>query len=288
MKGFLFAISTIVLWSLTAVIAALLKGKADFITIVTIMMTLAFCLFSFYILLKSDIFWSETKKLKTKDFFILLGIGIFLPLYFLTYYYSLQNLPTVEANIINYLWIMVMVFISSFIFKTIEKFSIKEWFFLFLGFIGCAIVIYDPSNNFQFDKRYIITFISVFCAGFYYSLILLSNRFYSTPIFTYFLSMILSVPLLWILFIFTNRAVTLPTDTWLFIIFVGIVVFGIGQIIWNIALKENSRLSVFAYATPVASTFFLWLFLNNEVRTMAWIGGMIILISNIFIKENKN
>lgn len=286
-KGFILAFLTIILWSLTAVFAGILNGTANFITIVTIMMTFSYILFSILVLSNKKKFVSETKQLKKKDLMIIISIGFFMPLYFLTYYFSLQNLPRVEANIINYLWIIVMVFISSTVFKTIPPFTKKEWFYFFLGFLGCAIVIYEPSNNFQFNKQYFITIIAVFSAGFYYSLIFLANRFYHTPIFIYFSSLSFSLPGLWFIFIYTNQTLTMPLETWVYLIFIGFVIFGTGQIIWNIALKENSRFSIFAYSTPVVSTFFLWFFLGDSVSLSVFIGGTIILFVSIFIKEKK-
>lgn len=170
LKGYTYATITVLLWSLTALLARVLKNDADYITIVVIMMTLSLFLFGGVVISKRDKYLKESKKMKKQNLIVIIGISLFLPLYFLTYYYSLQNLPVVEANMINYLWIMVMIVLSTYVFKTIDKFNAKEWTFAVLSFVGALIVMYNPSVTFYFEKGYLITFLSVLAAGAYYSL----------------------------------------------------------------------------------------------------------------------
>lgn len=283
-KEYIFAATSIMLWSTVAVITKLLLGEVNNFQLLWISV-----FFAGLFLLILNICTGKIKKLKNyslKDFLtcILTGIpGTFL--YYVFYYAGADMLLASQAFVINYLWPIMSVVFACIILK--EKMSFKKAIAIIMSFVGVIIVVGGELVNLNNN----IIGGAACCAmgavsyGIFTALNQKSN--YDKP-----LSMMISY---FTTFIFTTVINGVCGDLFipspvqiLGFAWNGMFTMGIASTVWIMALEsgKTAKISNLAYITPFLSLIWTALVLNEPV-TVNSVAGLVVIVSGILIQLKK-
>lgn len=190
----------------------------------------------------------------------LVGVGGLFGYHFF-YFLAIKNAPALEANLINYLWPLLIVLFSAFLPN--EKLRWYNIIGTFLGLVGAVVLILCKNGftkiNFDFHEGYIYAIIS---AILWASYSVLSRKFASVP--TAIISafcLIVAIMSFCTHFIFEITVV--PSAKELFFAFLlGLGPVGGAFYVWDIGMKKGDikLLGTLSYATPLLSTLMLIIF----------------------------
>lgn len=190
----------------------------------------------------------------------LVGVGGLFGYHFF-YFLAIKNAPALEANLINYLWPLLIVLFSAFLPN--EKLRWYNIIGTFLGLVGAVVLILCKNGftkiNFEFHEGYIYAIIS---AILWASYSVLSRKFASVP--TAIISafcLIVAIMSFCTHFIFEITVV--PSAKELFFAFLlGLGPVGGAFYAWDIGMKKGDikLLGTLSYATPLLSTLMLIIF----------------------------
>ena len=188
----------------------------------------------------------------------LLGIGVFgLFGFHLALFAALQNAPAVQANLVNYLWPLLIVLFAPVFLGS--KLKLKHALAAVVGFIGAALAILSGgrvSGGLEIGYLY-----ALIAAIIWASYSLLTKRFGSFPTSAVGTFALVSGLLALIAHsLFEPAAVIAPVD-WLMLIVMGLGPLGGAFYLWDYALKNGKaqRIGLISFATPLLSTLFLLL-----------------------------
>ncbi len=281
-KGNLAGLIAIVLWSTLALFTVLTKNIPPF-KLLFMVFFLAYSVALIY------------RRIKTKRFSLayrpplkvwILGIyGLFG--YHLCYFLALKNAPALEANLINYLWPLLIVLFSAFL--PHEK---LKWFHVVgvaCGFLGVLVLlnVHEAHFAWEYAKGYFFAFL---CAFIWSSYSVLSCYFGNVP--TSVIGDFCGVTALLSLIahgLFESHYI--PTfNEFLAVVGLGLGPIGLAFFVWDYAMKKGDikLIGTFAYMTPLLSTLLLVLFHQAQPHATIWIAcGLIMLGSFISSLASK-
>jgi len=280
-RGNLFGILAILLWSTLAVLAVLSGDIPPFELVAISFFVASFV--GLFMLKKQK--HSLKKLLEVPKLSWVIGIsGLFG--YHFFYFFAIQSAPAVEANLINYLWPLLIVLFSSFLPN--EK---LRWFHIvgsLLGLLG-AFLLVSKNGSLEFKDEYINGYIyAVIAALIWSSYSVISRKFSHVP--TYSVTgFCISTAVLSLICHLLFEVTVIPTFTQLF----AIILMGLGPVggafyVWDYGMKSGDIkiLGSLAYFTPLLSTFLLILFsLASMNKTITIACFLIMLGSMISSKE---
>ena len=160
-KGNLFGLITILLWSSLALFTVFSGNIPPF----------ELLFLSFFVASIIGLFMMRKQNKRVKDLFKIpikvYFIGVFgLFGYHFFYFLAIKNAPAVEANLINYLWPLLIVLFSSFLPN--EKI---KWYHLvgtLLALLG-AFLLVSKGGSLEFEKRYLLGYIYALIAALIWS-----------------------------------------------------------------------------------------------------------------------
>lgn len=192
-------------------------------------------------------------------------------LYHVVYFYALESAPAVEAQLIAYLWPLLIV-----LFSALLPGGGLRWFHLagtLLGFLGAALLITggELALKAEFWAGYLL---AVICAVIWATYSVTNKRFGKVPsevvggfcgvvaILGYFFHLIF------------ERTVVPEGDQWLAIAGLGLGPVGLAFFAWDHGTKRGSLpvLGALAYAAPLLSTLLLLVF-GHAAGTKLWVLG---------------
>lgn len=251
-RGNLFGLFTILLWSSLALFTVL-SGDIPPFQLLAI---------SFFIASFIGLFMLKKQKKRIKDLFkIPLKVYFFgvygLFGYHFFYFVAIKNAPAVEANLLNYLWPLLIVVFSAFLPN--EK---LKWYHIlgtFLALIG-AFLLVSKGGSLEFDESYVWGYASAIIAAFIWSSYsVISKTLKKIPTYTVtgfcFLTAVFSLGAHLIL----EQTIT-PTSTQLFAsIMLGLGPVGGAFYLWDFAVKnaDIKILGSLSYLAPLLSTLIL-------------------------------
>ena len=254
-RGNIFGVLTILLWGSLALFSILTKGIPAFQ--LTAMVFLVASFVGLILLKKQNIKIKELFKIPLKVW--LIGVvGLFG--YHFFYFLAIKNAPAVEANLLNYLWPLLIVLFSAFLPN--EK---LRWFHILgtiLGLFG-AVLLLIKGNELSFEKEYMMGYIFALVAALIWSSYsVISRTFAHIP--TYAVTgFCLVTAVLSAICHFIFESTILPSQSE----FIGVLMLGLGPVggafyLWDYSVKnaDIKLLGSFAYFTPLLSTFILVLF----------------------------
>ena len=251
-KGNVYGVLAILLWGSLALLSILTTNIPAFQ-----LTAMAFFIASFIgiILLKKQIIkLKELFRIPLKVWFI----GVFgLFGYHFFYFLAIKNAPVVEANLLNYLWPLLIVLFSSFLPN--EK---LRWFHILgalFGLIG-AFLLVSKDGSFSFEIQYIWGYIFALIAAFTWSLYsVISRTFAYVPTYAVTGFCIVTAVLSTICHLIFEITV-IPNQSELF----GALMLGLGPVggafyLWDYGVKnaDIKLLGSISYFTPLLSTFIL-------------------------------
>ena len=259
MRADFYALGAIVLWASLATLATLLSDIPPFL------LTGIGLLVGSLISLPLSRFKLSAWKVPAKT--LMVGVyGLFG--YHLMLFIALQTAPAVEANLVNYLWPLLIVVLAP-LFSRHLKLDPRHTIAASAGFTGAAIAIVSSgqvSGVFVFEVGYLFALAAAVIWA-TYSLMTTKLRAFPTSAIGLF-GLVSGVLAIGAHFLLEDRAVISLSD-WVLLVILGLGPLGGAFYFWDAALKigDPRRIGLLAFLTPLLSTTLL-LFVSG--RSLSW------------------
>ena len=182
---------------------------------------------------------------------------------------GLQNAPSVQANLVNYLWPLLIVVLAP-LFIPGTRLKGRHIAAAVVGFVGASLAILSGAELVSgFAIGYVYAF---FAAVIWATYSLLSKRisFNTASVGTFgFVSGVLAL----LVHIGFEPQVALTADDWLLLVVLGLGPLGASFYLWDYALKQGNpqRVGLIAFLTPLISTTLLLVVTGTE---LSWLLGL--------------
>lgn len=201
--------------------------------------------------------------------------------YHFFYFLALKSAPALEANLINYLWPLLIVLLSAFLPN--EKLRWYHCVGALLGFIG-AFVLLGFGKEIVFSSQYGQGYMyALICAFIWSSYSVLSRYFGAIPTLSVGgfcgASALLS---LGAHLIFEQTHIP-NAQEFLAALGLGLGPVGVAFFVWDYGMKQGDikLIGSLSYATPLLSTLMLTLFGRSAPSSAIWIACMLIVLGSI-------
>ncbi|MEY5146183.1 MAG: hypothetical protein RL224_497 [Actinomycetota bacterium] len=266
MNSRLAALGAIVLWSSLASLATLIPNVPVFLK------TGVGLLIGSVIALPLARF--QIKQLAVKPKILLLGVyGLFG--YHAALFIALSTSPSVQANLVNYLWPLLIVLLAPLFSKKV-KLNLRVVIGGLMGFIGASLAILSGSSS---DGLFYSGYLFAFMAAVIWSTYsLATNRIgsFPTPAVGLFalVSGILSIAMH---FVFETQ-VSLTSFDWMILVLLGLGPLGAAFYLWDYAIKRSNpqEIGLLSFLTPLLSTGFLLVITGQALSWLLAIAAALI------------
>jgi drug/metabolite transporter (DMT)-like permease len=261
-KAKLYALAAIALWSLLATLGLALKHVPPFL--LTGIALLAGSLLALPFVLKNPDQWKIPASTLALGVYGLFGFHFLL-------FIALRYAPPVEANLVNYLWPLLIVLLAPLFLPGLQLRAMHVVAGL-MGFTGAAIAILGSGAGTSggWHWGYLPALASAFIWA-SYSLMTKRVRHFPTPAIGLFglVSSLLSLLCHWTL----EPQALLSSQDWLLLLAMGLGPLGAAFFLWDKALKlgDARQIGILSYLTPLASTALLIL---ASGRALNWSIGL--------------
>ena len=257
MKADLFTLGAIFLWASLASLATLLSNIPPFL--LTGIGLIIGALVSLPALRSGITAWKI--PLKT----LLIGVyGLFG--YHFMLFLALQTAPAVEANLVNYLWPLLIVLLSPLFTKSLSL-NFRYVLAALSGFAGAVLAITSGGSGFGFSSIELGYFFALAAAVIWatYSLATTKVPRFPTPAIGLF-ALVSGVLAIGAHFLF-EPAASISTADWLLLLVLGVGPLGGAFYLWDAALKigDPRRIGLLAFLTPLLSTALLVVVSGNSL-----------------------
>jgi drug/metabolite transporter (DMT)-like permease len=257
MKADLFTLGAIFLWASLASLATLLSDIPPFL--LTGIGLVIGALVSLPSLRSGLTPWKI--PLKT----LLIGVyGLFG--YHFMLFLALQTAPAVEANLVNYLWPLLIVLLSPLFTKSLSL-NLRYVLAAISGFAGAVLAITSGGSGFGFSSMEVGYFFALAAAVIWatYSLATTKVPRFPTPAIGLF-ALASGVLAIGAHFLF-EPAASISTADWLLLLVLGVGPLGGAFYLWDAALKigDPRRIGLLAFLTPLLSTALLVVVSGNSL-----------------------
>ena len=275
-KGNISGVFSLLLWSTLASSTVLVKKIPPF-QLVSMSFFIAF--FIGLVLWKKEGHgvWIHL-KLPIKNWII--GImGLFG--YHFFYFLALKNAPALEANLINYLWPLLIVLFSAFLPGVRLR-----WFHIIgvlFGLFG-VIVLVGAGKGFDFNMEYAKGYFYAFlCALSWSSYSVLSKHLGKVPVSSVGAFCGVTAILALVFHLLFEPTVIPSFESLLVIIVLGLGPVGGAFYLWDFGVKNGDiqMLGTFSYATPLLSTVLLVVLGLANPNSNIWIACLLIVLGSI-------
>jgi drug/metabolite transporter (DMT)-like permease len=257
MKADLFTLGAIFLWASLASLATLLSNVPPFL--LTGIGLIIGALVSLPALRSGITQW----KIPVKT--LLIGVyGLFG--YHFMLFLALQTAPAVEANLVNYLWPLLIVLLSPIFTKSLSL-NFRYVLAAISGFAGAVLAITSGGSGFGFSSIEVGYFFALSAAVIWatYSLATTKVPRFPTPAIGLF-ALVSGVLAIGAHFLF-EPAASISTGDWLLLLVLGVGPLGGAFYLWDAALKigDPRRIGLLAFLTPLLSTALLVVVSGNSL-----------------------
>lgn len=206
----------------------------------------------------------------------LLGIAGYFGYHFFLFY-SFRYAPAIEANLINYLWPVIMVVVTPAFFKG----EGLKWYHILgacLSVIGSVVLIAGKGG--QIEAQYITGYLLAFGAAITWPAYSIGKKKLGPTSIWAVSGYCIGASALCFLthFLIEPRVVLQGRDAWM-LLFMGLGPFGIAFYFWDLALRAGDPkvIGALAYLTPVISTLGLVLFAGQTISKTTGIAMALII-----------
>jgi drug/metabolite transporter (DMT)-like permease len=257
MKADLFTLGAIFLWASLAALATLLSNVPPFL--LTGIGLIIGALVSLPALRSGITPW----KIPVNT--LLIGVyGLFG--YHFMLFLALQTAPAVEANLVNYLWPLLIVLLSPIFTKSLSL-NFRYVLAALSGFAGAVLAITSGGSGFGFSSIEVGYFFALAAAVIWatYSLATTKVPRFPTPAIGLF-ALVSGVLAIGAHFLF-EPAASISTADWLLLLVLGVGPLGGAFYLWDAALKigDPRRIGLLAFLTPLLSTALLVVVSGNSL-----------------------
>lgn len=206
-----------------------------------------------------------------------LALGIYGLLgYHLALFIALKSAPAVEANLINYLWPLLIVLLTPFYIKG-ERVSLRLAMAALMGFAGATIAIASSGlSSGSFALGYLFAFVAALVWATYSLGIKRVGEFPTAAVGVFAFVAGLSSLIIHLLF----ETPKLPTvEEWNLLFFLGIGPLGAAFYFWDYAMKKGNpqQIGLLAFLTPLLSTILLVSVTGRELSVALVFAGVLII-----------
>lgn len=267
-SGTLFALTAILIWSTLALISTRLTHIS------------AFLILGVAFLISGSISLFRRKAWRVPLTTLLVGVAGIFGYHFL-YFNAFTLAPAIEANLINYLWPMLIVILSPVLLPG-YRLGWRHIIAGLLGLVGAALIV--TEGHFDIQMQYLSGYLLAFGAAIVWSVYsLLTKRLppFGTETISVF-CLLSGLAALGFFFLTGGKPVDiqlLSTKDWSLILLAGIGPLGAAFYFWDAALKRGDPrvIGSLAYLTPMLSTLNLILFAGKSI-SIASIAAMLLII----------
>ena len=259
MRADLLALGAIVLWASLATLATLLSN------IPPLLLTGIGLVIGSLISLPLSGFKLSAWKIPVKT----LAVGVYVLFgYHLMLFIALQTAPAVEANLLNYLWPLLIVILAPLFTKSL-KLGARHIIAASAGFTGAAIAITSNGQaglSFDFETGYLFALAAAVIWA-TYSLTTTKLPAFPTSAIGLF-GLVAGLLAIGAHFVLEEPA-TISASNWWLLILLGLGPLGASFYFWDAALKigDPRRIGLLAFLTPLLSTALLVLVSG---RVLSW------------------
>jgi drug/metabolite transporter (DMT)-like permease len=201
---------------------------------------------------------------------------------------ALQNAPAVEANLVNYLWPLLIVLLSPIFTKSLAL-NFRYVLAAISGFAGAVIAITYNGSGFESLSIEVGYFFALAAAVIWatYSLATTKVPSFPTPAIGLF-ALVSGVLAIGAHFIFEPAAAISSSD-WLLLVILGAGPLGGAFYLWDAALKigDPRRIGLLAFLTPLLSTVLLVVVSGNPFSWQLLISAALILGGALFAGSTR-
>ncbi|WP_174875619.1 DMT family transporter [Vogesella oryzae] len=189
---------------------------------------------------------------------------------------AFRTAPPLEANLLNYLWPLLLVLLSP-----LFRLGNLQWQHLVASIAGfCGAVLIVTQGKLQVPATLPSGYLFAIAAALTwscYSLLLRKLPSFPNSVVGFFC--LLSAILAGICHCLFEPSVTPNTSEWLALLIIGIGPLGMAFFLWDKAMKQADprQVGVLAYLTPLLSTLLLALSGLGEMTSTSWLAGALIL-----------
>lgn len=264
-KSTILALGTIVLWSTLAISGVLLADVPPFLLVGVALLIGGLC----------GLPWARHWKVPLLT--LLLGVGGIFGYHFFIFS-ALRLAPPVEANMINYLWPLLLVVLSP-VFLPHFKIQGRHVLGSVLGFLGAVLIV--TGGVLAWPQTGGVGFLFAALAAVTWAVYsLMSKRVAPFPTAAVGLFCLAS-GLLSLMFHFVFESSYIPTgQETVIIILLGMGPMGASFYLWDRAMKlgDPRKIGSLSYLTPMLSTLWLVVFSNAKFSAVSIVAMVMILV----------
>jgi drug/metabolite transporter (DMT)-like permease len=136
-------VTAVLLWSTAPLVSALLGAGSSYYRIVFFMWIFGSLVFTALNIHSFQLFIGHLKQCKKISLTITVFIAsLFILLYYLLFYMSLQTGNRIQATILNYLWpLFYAIFVPILCKEQSKKLSFLDWTLIILAFLGATLIV---------------------------------------------------------------------------------------------------------------------------------------------------
>jgi drug/metabolite transporter (DMT)-like permease len=213
--------------------------------------------------------------------------------YHATYFFALQNAPALQANLLNYLWPLLIVLFASKLPAQLggARLTLRQLAGAALGLIATSVIVLDgpatPMNSSHWQG-----YAAAFTAALIWASYSVGSRLYpNVPSSAVTISCIFTA-IGASAFHLLLETTSWPTHTtgWIAILAQGLGPVGLAFYLWDAGMKHGNLrlLAIAAYATPVLSTALLALTSTGTIRPTIWLAAGLITLAAALTTQQKS
>lgn len=275
MKSGLSALAAVVLWASLAALATLLPNIPPFLKtgiglLVGSLMALPLAKF-------------DLKKLRVGWKTLALGVyGLFG--YHAALFIALQTAPSVQANLVNYLWPLLIVVLAP-LFLRSSRLSLRIILAAIVGFTGAAVaVLSGRAGTGGFEIGYLFALIAAIVWATYSLGTKVTAPFPTAAVGVFaFVAGALAICAHFLL----EPAVAIESSDWSLLVLLGIGPLGAAFYFWDFAIKHGNpqQLGLLSFLTPLLSTALLVTVTGEEFSPLLILSAALIIAGALLGRE---
>ena len=217
----------------------------------------------------------RVKKMTVSPKILLLGVyGLFG--YHVALFAGLQQAPAVQANLVNYLWPLLIVLLAP-LFISGAKLTLRLVLAGIAGFLGAGLAILSGTQlSGNFEIGYLWAGIAAIIWATYS---LGTKRAGNFPTAAVGLFGLVAGALALLVFFATGGSAAISTQDWIWLIALGLGPLGGSFFLWDFALKHGDaqRIGLIAFLTPLLSTVMLLIFTGSPLSPLLLLAATLII-----------
>ena len=217
----------------------------------------------------------RVKKMTVSPKILLLGVyGLFG--YHVALFAGLQQAPAVQANLVNYLWPLLIVLLAPLFIRS-AKLTPRLVLAGIAGFLGAGLAILSGA---QLSGKFEIGYLWAGIAAIIWSTYSLgTKRSGGFPTAAVGLFGLVAGAMALLVFFATGDSAAISAQDWIWLIALGLGPLGGSFFLWDYALKHGDaqRIGLIAFITPLLSSLMLLIFTGSSLSPLLLLAAALIL-----------